>query len=339
MRSVWRGLCWILEAVAFVLALAAAAGALAAHGGRWVDKLDLLTHPTLAWLAAAMAAFVLSWFSPSLWRGWTIRALSLLAIAACAGLMAPDFTRTTLPRAFGADPHQIKLIEFNAWGENSNPDRVARWLAAQNPDIIVIVEPTAELNQKIRMATGLQTYMADGSIVATRHKPVRQRVAWDAHTLPGQGFFLNWPSLYGFDGRPFSILGVHIGWPIPARRARAEDLHLTMILDEEDRERAILAGDFNSTQWSFRQQQADEGFGLERRDLALPTWPARLPMLHGRWFPAPFMPIDHVYAGSLWRTVRVERGPRLGSDHYPIIATLAWGGALGGDPRLWPNAP
>ena len=34
----------------------------------------------------------------------------------------------------------------------------------------------------------------------------------------------------------------------------------------------------------------------------------RTPEMNGAAFPAPFLPIDHVYAGSLWRTVRVERG-------------------------------
>ena len=39
--------------------------------------------------------------------------------------------------------------------------------------------------------------------------------------------------------------------------------------------------------------------------------------------PFPFLPIDHVYAGRDWRTVRVQRGPRLDSDHYPVIVRLA----------------
>ncbi len=85
-----------------------------------------------------------------------------------------------------------------------------------------------------------------------------------------------------------------------------------------------MAGDFNSTQWSFRQRAVDASFALERRDHLIPTWPARLPMLHGAPFPVPLMPIDHVYAGPRWKTVRIVRGPRMGSDHYPLIATFAW---------------
>ncbi|HQR90495.1 MAG TPA: endonuclease, partial [Caulobacter sp.] len=38
--------------------------------------------------------------------------------------------------------------------------------------------------------------------------------------------------------------------------------------------------------------------------------------------PAPFLPIDHVYAGGAWKTVSVVRGPALGSDHRPIVVKL-----------------
>jgi endonuclease/exonuclease/phosphatase (EEP) superfamily protein YafD len=338
MRYVWLSFRWGFEAVAAGLALVAAAAAVGAEGGRWNDKLDLLAHFALVWLALGALAFILSWASPSVVRGTLIRLAALVAVLAAGGLMLPDFTRQRSPRADASAPHQVKLVEFNQWGANSDPDRVIAWIAAQHPDLVVIVEPNPAVEPKLRQATGLETYMADNMIVAARHRFLRTRVNWDVHKLPGQGFNLNWPEIYGFDGKPFTLMGAHGGWPIPARRARAEALHLTLTLDTIDRPSTILAGDFNSTQWSYIRRQADEAIGLERRDRALPTWPARLPMLRGRDFPIPFLPIDHIYAGGEWRTVKVERGPRLGSDHYPLIATLAWDGPVGGDPSLWPNA-
>jgi endonuclease/exonuclease/phosphatase (EEP) superfamily protein YafD len=35
------------------------------------------------------------------------------------------------------------------------------------------------------------------------------------------------------------------------------------------------------------------------------------------------LPIDHIYAGRAWRTVRLVRGPRVGSEHYPLVIDLA----------------
>jgi endonuclease/exonuclease/phosphatase (EEP) superfamily protein YafD len=85
----------------------------------------------------------------------------------------------------------------------------------------------------------------------------------------------------------------------------------------------ILAGDFNSTPWSFARREDDRRFGLIRRDRAMWSWPAEFVGPHGFQAPFPFLPIDHIYAGPGWATVSVSRGPRLGSDHYPLIAVLA----------------
>jgi endonuclease/exonuclease/phosphatase (EEP) superfamily protein YafD len=81
----------------------------------------------------------------------------------------------------------------------------------------------------------------------------------------------------------------------------------------------ILTGDFNATPWSAELRRLDRTLGLSRRDRGLATWPAQL---SGRTWRLPFMPIDHVYAGPDWATVSVERGPWVGSDHYPVIVTL-----------------
>jgi hypothetical protein len=51
--------------------------------------------------------------------------------------------------------------------------------------------------------------------------------------------------------------------------------------------------------------------------------------LLGEWIPsadlapAPVMAIDHVFAGQGWPSVDVRRGPRLGSDHYPVVVDVA----------------
>jgi endonuclease/exonuclease/phosphatase (EEP) superfamily protein YafD len=82
----------------------------------------------------------------------------------------------------------------------------------------------------------------------------------------------------------------------------------------------ILTGDFNATPWSASLRRTDAALALTRRDRALPTWPARV---LGRSWPLPILPIDHVYAGPGWATVKVERGPAFGSDHYPLVVILA----------------
>ena len=81
----------------------------------------------------------------------------------------------------------------------------------------------------------------------------------------------------------------------------------------------MLLGDFNLTPWSFAMRGLD--FGLKpmtRRTRGVLSYPARL----GRLTPLSFLAIDQVFAGPDWRTARVERLARGGSDHYPVMVTL-----------------
>jgi len=95
---------------------------------------------------------------------------------------------------------------------------------------------------------------------------------------------------------------------------------LRKLVADLPRERMILTGDFNSAPWSHMLRQTDAALGLTRRDRGLATFPADR---RGFPWPVPVLPIDHVYAGPGWATVSVTRGPRLGSDHYPLVVILA----------------
>lgn len=316
---------------ALLLAGVCGMAAVGAQAGRWNARLDLLTHFTPLWLAGGVVSLVAALLFMGGWRRWTFAGVAFVAVISSCSLLAVDLRR--LPERYAAaDPAQtLKIIEFNAWIQNGDYKGIARWVAAENPDILVLPEGAKPLADAIRAETAMRVFEGSGAFIATRDKPLDERVAWDARFLAGGATALSWVVLRGPDGAPFTVVGVHCGWPIPARKAWADDQKITALLNTMDRPRTILAGDFNSTQWSFRQRIADAAFGMERRDRMNLTWPARLPMLHGRSFPTPFLSIDHIYADSSWRTVSVKRGPRLGSDHYPLVSVLAWMQSSGGE--------
>ena len=218
----------------------------------------------------------------------------------------------------------LKVIEFNAWRQNPQAPRIAQWLAQENPDVAVIIEGSGFLKSQIVAATGMHAFEGSGAVIFTRDKPIAVWTAWGARELPGRSTAITWVDLPGPDGQPFTVVGLHAGWPIPARHAWGQGRNIAEVLKILDRTSLIMVGDFNSTQWSFRQRAVDASFALQRRDHLITTWPARLPMLRGAPFPVPLLPIDHVYAGPRWATVRIARGPRMGSDHYPLVTTFAW---------------
>ena len=77
----------------------------------------------------------------------------------------------------------------------------------------------------------------------------------------------------------------------------------------------LMMGDFNTTPFSRLPGMIEDGLGL-RRVTHLPTWPANAGL--------PQLAIDHIFASKAFRVVGNEQiGQSVGSDHFPILMTLA----------------
>lgn len=308
----------MLGAAGLALATVSAAVAAAAHGGRFSPRLDLLTHLAPLYLAAALAAALLATLGFGAIRKWGL-VIAAIGASAAAGLMAPEFLRSAGPTARADAPNQIKVIEINAWRRNPNLDSLVAWLKAEDPDVVVIPESNVVLREMIvkRMGRGVAGDMGTLMIFARK-----RYLQMDRPTIPRATHLTFVNATYDSASGPFEVVATHSEWPTNPWQG-AQSTGLAALTARLPRERMILAGDFNSTPWSFRRQRDDTALGLIRRDRALATWPTGH---SGPWpwaAPFPFMPLDHVYAGPGWATVSVTRGPRLGSDHYPIVITLA----------------
>ena len=304
-----------------LVALACAGWALAAQGGRWSVRLDILTHFAPMLLALSLLPAIYGLLFERRGARWLLAGLSGVAIAASALLMAPEYLRPASPAAPEGAPGQIKLIQFNAWERNDRPGESIQWLKAQNPDILVVEEASLIAPALKRAFRGYHVSCGDCSvIILSKARPVSRDVPVppSADELPPPTAGATFRDNHG----EFSVFGTHYAWPIYGGWQQAQGRLIAGLLNRFPKERLILVGDFNSTPWSFSRRREDAMFGLERRTRALFSWPAdRGPA--GMGLPFALLPIDHVYAGPGWRTVRAERGPRLGSDHYPVIVTLA----------------
>jgi endonuclease/exonuclease/phosphatase (EEP) superfamily protein YafD len=235
------------------------------------------------------------------------------ALAGAMLLMAPEYLRSAGPRAPANAPGQLKLIQFNAWGGQGGVDKAVAWLAAQHPDILVVEESTRSLRAAIQAGTGMILTGGRANVaIFSRAPPLAVDQPSDDFTGP---MMLN-AATFATAAGPAAVLGVHYPWPTERERLKLAD-NLVEVVRDHPADTTILVGDFNSTPWSFARRREDSEFGLIRRTRALFSWPAT-----GR-IPFPLLPIDHVYAGSAWATVSVTRGPRLGSDHYPVVIILA----------------
>ncbi len=305
----------LLARGALALAALCAAAALLAQGGRWNARLDVLTHFAPVYLAGAVLAALLALAGSRHGRRASFVLAAVAAVSAGA-LIAPEFLRTAGPAAQPGAPGEIKVIAFNVWRGNPDTARVVDWLDAQHADVIMLEEVSFRLRDMMRARGWVTAGDLSSIMIFTR----QTYILMDRPPVPRtvQLTFVN--ATYASANGPMELVVTHSEWPVsPAHATQAAALR--SVLRALPRRRMILAGDFNSTPWSFRRRRDDVALGLIRRDRALATWPAR--PIGGLRLPFPILPLDHLYAGPGWATTSVARGPALGSDHYPLIVTLA----------------
>lgn len=297
----------------------AATAALAAWLGRDEPRWDVLAHFAPVWFAVAAVSLVLGLCLHGFDR-LLLAGLGLAGVVAAGGLILPELLRDTGPKAPAGAPGAIKLVQFNVLHRNHAYGRTVAWLEAEDPDIIVLEETTPGLRAALAATKRWRVACADCEVmILSRQAPVATGAPKVATQAEGPLTRATYRDAQG----TFTVLGTHSVWPTEPAIQQKQEQRLAETIALYPGGRTILAGDFNSAPWSFSRRRWDRAFGLPRRDRALFSFPAPT-VDRWRWLGViPTLAIDHVYAGPAWATVSVKRGPRLGSDHYPVVVTLA----------------
>jgi endonuclease/exonuclease/phosphatase (EEP) superfamily protein YafD len=318
MRLIAQLLSLLVRGTALMLGLLGSVLAMASLGGAVSPKLDAFTHATPLWLTMGVGAVVLGSLFAREAERWVMIGLGVVAISASGAMMLPELREAWRFKPETSATGDLKVIQFNAWHENYAPDDSLKWVLDQNADVVVVEEGGGGAWPMIKALKAAYPYTSCHARACEPWIFSKRKVISSGVTpkgLPGAWAVLEDPA------GPFTVLGVHYVWPVPAGRQQIQSTMLVKASSTFNRRNLIVTGDFNSTPWSFMLKRQDKALGLQRVTRALPSWPS------GQFSrvaaaPAPFLPIDHVYAGSAWRAIRVERGPAIGSDHRPIVVTL-----------------
>lgn len=282
--------------------------------------LELATHFRVQYLlVAALSLPVLIYF-----RSWTWAALCGAYVIVNLALLIPFYVRPA-PTARDGHTAPLKLLLFNVNFLNTRYEEVARFIEAENADVVVAQEVTAgwlaglERVRATHPHAVAQPFDGDGSGIAlfSRLPIIESKIVYvGSPDRPAIFARLN------VGGAVVSLFTIHPRAPLrPGHfEARNEQLLASAAFVRALPEPKIFVGDLNTTPWSpyFRRMETEMGLTNARRGFGLlPTWPVgnRVSLL--------MLPIDHCFVSRDIQVTGVATGPACGSDHLPLIINLA----------------
>ena len=302
-----------------------AAAALLAVGGLfgfrsgWLDVINSLAPAVIAMaLFGAALAFL------ALDRGPVrLVTLAMAIMGAVYGLaiMAPDFIQSF--QRHDAKGTALKVLSTNVWSGNPTPDVAISTILAHDPDVVLMQETNGNIRIGFARLQARYPHVTDcggnGVRIFTKTPILAQGCGWDGRSRALLD--MAWAQVAAPDGRPLTVVTTHFNWPFPPG---VQAIQRQILQDNIKRLRGdiVLAGDFNTTPWSFAMRRQDAMLApLARRTHGLFSWPARINPIRRPW-PTPVTPIDHLYCGPNWTANKVSSLRMPGSDHFAIEAVL-----------------
>ncbi len=318
--------------VGLACALVSLIGLCAVLPGRAFLDFDAVNDLAPFWLAGGLACGAWGLAHPGTRFRSAILVLAAVTVALQGRATLPELAKLWVHRSAG--PPGVRVMTYNLWERNVDPAQSARAILESGADVVALPEELGRSLEVLPLLRAAYPYRADClsnrwcSLAMVSKRPF---LASRYHQGAWSGAFpdrlaLVWGITLDRQGRPFTVAVTHFAHGGSDGDQASQRERLARALRRCRFPGMVLAGDFNTTPWSEAMRRQDRAFApLTRRSLAIASWPDRLPA-RGIPMPAPFLPIDHVYAAPEWRTAAIRRGGRGGSDHYPVIVDLVRSG-------------
>lgn len=307
---------WVLKSLVGALLQLAAIGALAGLVAGAKPSLhpaaDSFAHFRLHFafvLILALAPLAVFWFRG--WMCWTAIALCAVTVLGVRSVWFSGPPETT-PAA------EMRLVQFNLSFRNQHMRDVMAYIAETDPDFVTLQEVTESHQAYLDLASATHPYRRVcpfpriGAVVILSKHP-----AIEADSGCERELGLTWLRAETPKG-PVTVASLHLHWPWPFDQHRQIDRVAPMLA--ELKMPLIIGGDFNAAPWSHAVERVAEAARAE----PVPGLRATIRVKPYPRLPAVPIPIDHVLVSDELCGLAARTGPRLGSDHSPVIVDIGW---------------
>ena len=281
----------------------------------WFPALDVINNGLPLLVAGAVLVLLLALTT----RNWRLIVPAAI-IAAINVMLVVAALQGAAAEAAPGSARFLRVATFNLWRGNERMDDVAKFLAEADADAVVLQEVPRDHGSKLRQALGSRYPYGlgeTGLVILSKHPIVAEGRVDRPGYPPWISLMLRWARL-DVNGTTFELAGIHLARPFYPELQQQDVAVLTQFVQSRTLP-LIVAGDFNMSPWTEKLERFTEATELKRYNTVHLTWPMRWRNLQL----IPLVAIDNVFASRHFAAIATKGGPRLGSDHRPIIADIA----------------
>jgi endonuclease/exonuclease/phosphatase (EEP) superfamily protein YafD len=251
--------------------------------------------------------------------GIALAAALLAAYGAWPHLVSSQLQQGPYPLAAGEKT--LRVAHFNTFEANKDYAAVTAEVTRLDADVVTLIEMSDD--KKLNILPALKAkypYIYDCAGITYCDLAVVSKFPITASD--GNGTWVGAPYVrvtLGGDMAGVTVVGVHTT-RFPHSRSQLRQVRELAKRLETTSGPLVVMGDFNATPFSRVTTTFEQNANVMRLT-ELPTWPS--------YVQVPQLAIDHVFASKDFRVVGNQQiGVNAGSDHFPILMTLAFKPAL-----------
>jgi len=278
--------------------------------GKFHPFLDALSHFRIHLFGILLVGFSVLFFFSTPKKQYLIFALVIFIVGYLYRFMTPLDAVTIHPN------RNITTMQFNLLCMNQRMAFVSSYLIYHPVDIVTFQEVTFAHKRFIDALKPYYPYQAfcdNGGIHGVGGEMILSKFPFTGRGKCLQDHGLVWREI-ALGDRNVSVVSVHLHWPYPYRQYQQISLLSQELQTIEGS--TIVMGDFNAAGWSHSVHRVEERSHTHIVDGV--RWSIRVNTpLVPLW-----LPIDHVLLSPDIGVQNIHVGEDLGSDHFPIFATL-----------------